>query len=132
MLTTNTVTDPKLKEKEAYLEEIGRIIRMDFCVEKMQAIAALWMRNPEHGPENRQQMIGAALYCKEIRETRANKFGASMDKNSGLRSAFSPPAGLIDAIEAFCYDGAFTGAEGKKHWRLFRKAFPQFATSEVW
>lgn len=131
MLITQTITDPKAKEREARLEELGRIIRMPVSVEKFQAIAVYWMNDPMNGAENRRQMAGCALYAKEVRETRANKFGSSLDPNSRLRAYFSPPAGLLQAVEAFFYDGAFTGQEGRGNWRLFRKAFPQFAASEV-
>lgn len=134
MLLTNPndTTDLKVKEREAYLEEIGRIIRMEFGVEKLRAIAVLWMRHPINGYENRQQMAACAAYCKELRDTRANKFGSSLDPNSGLRSSFSPPAGLLDCIETFFQDGMFTGMEGKKNWATFKQAFPEFQASEVY
>lgn len=132
MLISNTITDPQAKEKEAYTNEIGRIIRMgeNVTVEKLQAIATLWMRHPQNGYENRQQMAACATYCKELRETRANEFGSSLDPNSTFRSSFSPPAGLLDCIETFFYDGIFTGKEGKRNWLVFKKAFPQFMASE--
>ncbi len=132
MLTTNSTTDIKIKEHEAYLEDIGRAIRMPEGKEKMQAIALLWMRHPKNGYENRQQMAAAAAYCQDMRDTRANKFGSSKDPNSGLRSSFSPPAGLIDCIESLYYDGVFTGKDGKKYWKVFKAAFPQFMASEVY
>jgi len=132
MLTTNTITDPRARAAEDYDNEMARIIRLPFSVEKLQAIATLWMRHPQNGAENRQQMAACALYCKDLRDTRANKFGSSLDKNSGLRSSFSPPAGLLSCIEAFYVDGIFTGIEGKKNWLVFKRAFPEFMASEVY
>lgn len=134
MLISTTNTDPEAKSKEAYLSDIGRIIRMGnvVTVEKLHSIATLWMRHPQNGYENRQQMAACAAYCKELRETRANKFGSSTDKNSGLRSSFSPPAGLLDCIESFFLDGIFTGIEGKKNWLVFKRAFPEFMASSVY
>lgn len=123
-------TNPETREREAYLNEIGRIIRMDFGVEKLRAIAVLWMKHPQNGYENRQQMAACAAYCKDLRETRANQFGSSLDPNSSFRSSFSPPAGLLDCIESFFIDGMFTGKEGKKNWLVFKVAFPEFMASD--
>ncbi len=130
-MITQTITDPKARERQARVDEVGRVIRMPMGVDKLHAIAALWMSDPVKGADNRYQMIGCAQAAKETRETRANKFGSSLDPNSRFRSYFAPPAGLLQAVEVFFIDGAFTGQEGRKNWQLFRKAFPQFATSEV-
>lgn len=130
MLISDTITDPKAKEKEARLAEIGRVIALPLGVEKLQAIAALWMNDPRFGAENRWQMLAAARQAKQTRETRRNKFGTSGDKNSAIRMQFSPPAGLLQAIEAFYVDSPWGGVEGRKNWKIFKDAFPQFKTAD--
>lgn len=130
MLTTNTITDPHTVKREARLEEIGRAIRMPFGVEKLQAIAALWMSDPVHGQENRWQFAACAHQAKTTRETRLNDFGTSGDKNSALRGQFSPPAGLIQAIEVFCGDENWGGVNGRRSWGIFKRSFPMFNAAQ--
>jgi hypothetical protein len=128
-IVTQDLTDPKARAYEDRLDEIGRVIRMPFGVDKLRAIAGLWMSDPDNGAENRQQMAACAMYCKELRDTRRNKFGTSGDKNSAIRNVFSPPAGLMQVIEVF-ETSAWGGAEGRRNWQVFKQAFPQFKTSK--
>ncbi len=118
----------QLKKREHDLDWISRIRLMPDATHRWREVAALWM---SVNPENRRQAAACVLAAKEMRETRANKFGAS----EGLRIAFTMPAGMLVAIEAaelrMFGKKIFGGHQGKKNWAKFKQTFPEYLACEV-
>ena len=67
---------------------------------------------------------------KTTKDTRANKFGSSKDKNSGMRYTLSIPEGIWNMIVVIFGDKKILDPYDKKFFREFGKRFPAFRVSE--
>lgn len=140
MLTNPLLLDSEqLKKREHDLDWISRIRLMPDSVQRWREVAALWM---SVDPENRRQAAACVLAAEEMRSTRLNKFGSTGlvgggggITSSGLRIAFTMPAGMLVAIEAaelrMFGVKIFGGRQGKKNWAKFKEAFPEYLACEV-
>lgn len=67
---------------------------------------------------------------KMTKDTRANEFGASTNKNSGMRYTMSLPEGIWNMIVVIFGDKQILDPYSKKFFREFGKRFPEFRVSE--